>query len=201
MAFLPDGRMLITERPGRLRVFANGRLEPHAAGRRAQGRGHRPGRPARCLPASRLRAEPRALSLLFRRGRGRQCDDGGPRRMGRRRLARRHHDLRGPAARVGRAAFRLAHRLRPRRADVCDDRRALQQAARAGSRRSAAARWCACGTTARCRRTIPSSAGPARGRRSSPGAIAIRRASRCIPRPAGSGRSSTGRAAATSSTS
>ena len=30
MAFLPDGRMLITERPGRLRVFANGRLEPTA---------------------------------------------------------------------------------------------------------------------------------------------------------------------------
>jgi glucose/arabinose dehydrogenase len=28
MAFLPDGRMLITERPGRLRIFANGRLEP-----------------------------------------------------------------------------------------------------------------------------------------------------------------------------
>ncbi|TMJ28270.1 MAG: PQQ-dependent sugar dehydrogenase [Alphaproteobacteria bacterium] len=28
LAFLPDGRMLITERPGRLRVFANGRLEP-----------------------------------------------------------------------------------------------------------------------------------------------------------------------------
>jgi glucose/arabinose dehydrogenase len=27
MAFLPDGRLLITERPGRLRVFANGRLE------------------------------------------------------------------------------------------------------------------------------------------------------------------------------
>ena len=27
MAFLPDGRMLITERPGRLRVFANGTLE------------------------------------------------------------------------------------------------------------------------------------------------------------------------------
>jgi glucose/arabinose dehydrogenase len=28
MAFLPDGRMLVTERPGRLRVFANGKLEP-----------------------------------------------------------------------------------------------------------------------------------------------------------------------------
>lgn len=28
MAFLPDGRMLITERPGRLRVFAEGKLDP-----------------------------------------------------------------------------------------------------------------------------------------------------------------------------
>jgi glucose/arabinose dehydrogenase len=27
IAFLPDGRILVTERPGRLRVFANGRLE------------------------------------------------------------------------------------------------------------------------------------------------------------------------------
>jgi glucose/arabinose dehydrogenase len=27
MAFLPDGRLLITERPGRLRLFANGKLE------------------------------------------------------------------------------------------------------------------------------------------------------------------------------
>lgn len=27
IAFLPDGRLLVTERPGRLRVFANGRLE------------------------------------------------------------------------------------------------------------------------------------------------------------------------------
>ena len=28
MAFLPDGRILITERPGRLRIFADGRLDP-----------------------------------------------------------------------------------------------------------------------------------------------------------------------------
>lgn len=28
MAFLPDGRILITERPGRLRVFSDGKLEP-----------------------------------------------------------------------------------------------------------------------------------------------------------------------------
>jgi len=30
LAFLPDGRMLITERPGRLRVVAGGKLEPQA---------------------------------------------------------------------------------------------------------------------------------------------------------------------------
>jgi glucose/arabinose dehydrogenase len=28
IAFLPDGRLLLTERPGRLRVFANGKLDP-----------------------------------------------------------------------------------------------------------------------------------------------------------------------------
>jgi glucose/arabinose dehydrogenase len=28
VAFLPDGRILVTERPGRLRLFANGKLEP-----------------------------------------------------------------------------------------------------------------------------------------------------------------------------
>lgn len=32
IAFLPDGRLLITERPGRLRLFANGRLEPTPLG-------------------------------------------------------------------------------------------------------------------------------------------------------------------------
>lgn len=32
MAFLPDGRLLITERPGRLRLFTNGRLEPTPLG-------------------------------------------------------------------------------------------------------------------------------------------------------------------------
>ncbi len=32
MAFLPDGRMLITERPGRLRLFANGKLQQPLSG-------------------------------------------------------------------------------------------------------------------------------------------------------------------------
>ncbi|HEX2888492.1 PQQ-dependent sugar dehydrogenase [Vineibacter terrae] len=43
IAFLPDGRLLITERPGRLRVFANGKLEPQPLAGvpqvRAQGQG------------------------------------------------------------------------------------------------------------------------------------------------------------------
>ena len=32
LAFLPDGRMLVTERPGKLRVISNGRLESRAIG-------------------------------------------------------------------------------------------------------------------------------------------------------------------------
>ncbi len=32
LAFLPDGRLLVTERPGRLRLIANGRLEPQPIG-------------------------------------------------------------------------------------------------------------------------------------------------------------------------
>jgi len=30
LAFLPDGRMLVTEKAGRLRIVKDGRLEPHA---------------------------------------------------------------------------------------------------------------------------------------------------------------------------
>ena len=32
MAFLPDGRILVTERPGRLRIFADGKLDPRPLG-------------------------------------------------------------------------------------------------------------------------------------------------------------------------
>jgi glucose/arabinose dehydrogenase len=32
LAFLPDGRLLVTERPGRLRLIANGRLDPQPIG-------------------------------------------------------------------------------------------------------------------------------------------------------------------------
>ena len=32
LAFLPDGRMLVTERPGRMRIVADGKLSPPIAG-------------------------------------------------------------------------------------------------------------------------------------------------------------------------
>ena len=168
---------------------------------RAPGPDGRPGRPARCLPAPQLRAEPRALSFLCRGRRQRHGDHRRPRRAGRGRPRQRQGDLRGPAAWPGQPQSRLAHRLRPRRADVCQHRRPLPDAARAGSRRF--------------RRQDRA---PARRRLGAAGQ-SLRRQGRCaagdlhlgqpqsagpraaIPRPAGSGRSSTGPRAATNSTS
>ena len=46
LAFLPDGRMLVTERPGRMRIVDAGRQAVAAAAGRAEGRGVRPGRAA-----------------------------------------------------------------------------------------------------------------------------------------------------------
>ena len=201
MAFLPDGRMLITERPGRLRVFANGRLErtPLAGVPKVYARGQA-GLLDVCLhPAF---AQNRVLYLSYvAGGRGGAATTVARAELGDGGLRNVHADLRGPAAPAGQPQSRLAHRLRSRRPDVRDLRRPLPDEAGAGSRRSRRQDRAPAGTTARCRRTIPSSAEPACGRRSSPGATAIRRASRCIPRPARSGRSSTGPRAATSSTS
>ena len=60
LAFLPDGKMLVTEK-GRARlrfvVDANGTLSPPVAGL-PQGRRPRPGRPARRRTRSGVRAEP-----------------------------------------------------------------------------------------------------------------------------------------------
>ena len=47
LAFLPDGRILVTERPGRLRIVEQGRQALGAAGRRARGAGPGAGRTAR----------------------------------------------------------------------------------------------------------------------------------------------------------
>ena len=53
LAFLPDGRMLISERPGRLRIVAaDGTLQAEPVKGLARDRLGRPGRPARHCPAS-----------------------------------------------------------------------------------------------------------------------------------------------------
>jgi glucose/arabinose dehydrogenase len=76
-AFLPDGRLLVTERPGRLRLVGPRwpRLRP--AGRRAAGGGRGPGRPARRRSAAGLRRDPRGVPLR-RRARARRLRRRGP---------------------------------------------------------------------------------------------------------------------------
>ena len=113
LAFLPDGRMLVTERPGRLRIVSkDGKLSPPVAGR-AEGRRIRPGRPARCRARPQLRAEPDDLFLLRRPGERRQPHRAGACAPDRRRHAparRREGDLPPGRPAVARHAFRLPHR-------------------------------------------------------------------------------------------
>jgi glucose/arabinose dehydrogenase len=60
IAFLPDGRLLITERPGRLRLFANGKLErTPLSGAKVMPAASRL---AGCLPPSRVRAQSCSIS-------------------------------------------------------------------------------------------------------------------------------------------
>ena len=83
MAFLPDGRLLVTERPGRLRIVSpDGTLSEPLAGVPA---GLRPGagRPSRCRARPGIRPEPPGLPLLRRTGRGRRLDRARARASGR----------------------------------------------------------------------------------------------------------------------
>ena len=48
LAFLPDGRMLVTERPGRMRIVGRDGTALTAAQRRAESCGAQTGRVARC---------------------------------------------------------------------------------------------------------------------------------------------------------
>ena len=66
LAFLPDGRMLVTERPGRMRIVSRDGNLSAAACRRARSVGARPGRPARRRARPRFRAKPDDLFLLCR---------------------------------------------------------------------------------------------------------------------------------------
>ena len=135
MAFLPDGRMLITERPGRLRVFANGKLErTPLAGVPQVHTGGQAGLLDVCLHPR--FAQNRVLYLSYM-----SPGAGGPTAT----VARAElgdGGLRGttvifealPRA-AGQCQPRLAHRLRPRRVDVCELRRPLPDAAGAGPAR------------------------------------------------------------------
>ena len=99
LAFLPDGRILVTERPGRLRIVAkDGKLSAPLA-RRAGGPGRGPGRPARRGDRSQVRGEPAGLSVVRRAGRRWRGDGGGPGAAGRGRAGGRAGDL--PAAAQG----------------------------------------------------------------------------------------------------
>ena len=66
LAFLPNGDMLVTERPGRLRIIRNGTLDAAADCRRAGCRGRRTRRPARGRAASEVRRERLPLLHLFK---------------------------------------------------------------------------------------------------------------------------------------
>ena len=51
LTFLPNGDMLVTERPGRLRIVRNGTLDPQPIAGIPAGLGDRPGRTARSAAA------------------------------------------------------------------------------------------------------------------------------------------------------
>ena len=204
LAFLPDGKMLVTERPGRLRIVDARRQAVAAGDGRAAGARLRPGRPARRRARPRLRRQPDDLFLLRRARLRRRAHRDGARALHRRRGAaarRREGDLPPGRPAVERQSLWLPHRAGPRRQSVAHHGRPLhlsrrgaeprqpprQDRARDAGRRGAAA-------------TIRSSAATTPSRRSGATAIATRRARRCIRRPASCGSTSTARAAATRST-
>ena len=195
LAFLPDGRMLVTERPGRHadRRRRDGKLSPPLA-RRAEGLRLRPGRPAR--RRARPRASRRTSTIYFcfaepvsggartAMARATLADDGTARR--------RQGDLPSGRTAVERQPFRLPHRAERRQQPVPDHGRALHRPRRGAeadqpSRQDRADHARRLGAEA----TIRSSAAPTPSRKSGATVIATRRARRSIRRPASSGSTST----------
>ena len=87
IAFLPDGGMLVTERPGRLRVDQQRRARPDADRSAAADAGDGPRRSARRRAASAVCGEPADLSHLLEagpEGPGQRDDGGAARALGRR---------------------------------------------------------------------------------------------------------------------
>ena len=205
LAFLPDGRMLVTERPGRLRIVArDGKLSPPVAGV-PQVRASRPGRTARRRARPRVRAEPDDLFLLRRAG----VAAAGSTAMARARLddgdAPQLDDVKvifqpGRPA-VERQSLRLPHRAGAATA-ICSSPWAITSAIATRRRTSAttSARSCASRRTARCRRTIRSSAARTPSRKSGATATATSQGAALHPQTGKLWSTSTARAAATRST-
>ena len=141
MAFLPDGRLLVTERPGRVRLVGkDGRLSAPLKGVPGSA-GLRPRRAARCGARPRLRLVAPDLLRLFGAARRRQQrHQRGTRqagaRAGRRPSRRSQGDFPPGALHLRRPALRLAPRVRPRRQSVRDAGRAIPARQGAGCRQS-----------------------------------------------------------------
>ena len=159
LEFLPDGRMLVTERPGRLRLIGRDGQALGAADRCARGLRARPGRAARRGAEPRLRPGPPRLPVLRRAGRGRRGHRGGARAPRRERPRGHPGDLAPGAQGHGSESLGLAARVPARRHALRHPGRAIRSISTA--RRISPPRWarsCASMATAPSRATIPSSA-------------------------------------------
>ena len=188
MQFLPDGRLLVTERLGRMRLISkDGKLSPADPRRAAGGGRRRSGRPARRSAGARLRHEPHHLSFVWRAARRRQ--ERHQRRARQARVRRRRRTARGCEGHLPAAAgcrqrppFRLASRLGEGRHAVHHDRASATCCApRRRTPPTTSARSSASTPTARSPPTTRSRT--AGHRRSGRSAIATCRARRCGPRP------------------
>ena len=133
LAFLPDGRMLVTERPGRLRIVSAGRRALAPARRACRASGARPGRAPRRRARSGLCREPHDLSQLCgsaRRGRCRHQRRARPPQHGRHRPRRAAGDLPAGALLQRLEPLGLAPRLRPHGRALRHPRRPLRPARR-----------------------------------------------------------------------
>ena len=223
MAFLPDGRLLVTEKPGRLRIYADGKLSepiggvPKVAYREQGGLLDVEVDPdfarnglvylsyaeaAEQQPAERARRRGSALRRLLRQGRQRaEGRRGGARPSGGQAAPRREGHLAAGAQDDRARPFRRPARLRSGRQAVhhcpatgCDS--IPRRTSRPTSARSFAST-----PTARSRPTTRSPARRARRPTSGRSAIATRSARRSTPRSGGCGSTRWGRSTATSSTS
>ena len=134
--FLPDGRILVTEKAGKLRIIEKGAAAPRAGHRHPGGARQGPGRAARRRRAPRLPSQRLDLPVVQRPRRERQRDDEDrPRQAEGQRLRRDPGRLQGAGRALHRRPqpLRRPHRVRPQGAHLLQHRRARPGAARAGA--------------------------------------------------------------------